>query len=126
MAALRKIGYTVKDEKYITRQQGDLQVDKSRVDLLVMNGNHWVLAELKHSNDVQKDHAQLKRYMNHKVLKKKVEHGVLIGFPKKRTDTALIICHHGFRPQSHMPGHGKDIIVLPGLKPRKAVRERYL
>lgn len=95
MKRLIRMGYQVEDEVQLTtRVLKESKVERNRVDLLI---NRKVLVELKHANDIVQAHSQVKRYMNHPNMAKICDHAVLIGFPKKRMDIHLVICHSAVR-----------------------------
>lgn len=124
MSQLEQMGYVVETEKQltITVLREAKPPPKDRIDLLI---NKKVLVELKYSNDIVKAHSQVRRYLTHPNMAKICKHAVLIGFPKKRLDQHLVLCHSAI--------WGKDFTGVEGvqfnqttLKPRPAILKRCL
>ena len=85
---LEDMGYLVEDEVKIASQILEApEQELDRVDLLV---DRKLLVELKLTNDLSAHENQLRRYMNLPRLAALVQHGILIGFPKKTRPLAIV------------------------------------
>ena len=117
------VGYFVEDEVKIASQILEApEQELDRVDLLV---DRKLVVELKLTNDLSAHENQLRRYMNLPQLAALVEHGVLIGFPKKTRPLAIVA--HSACPKIHPCSLRKHVGFDSDVHPRlEALKECLL